>query len=35
LNVGKGSDDTLYAMVPGLVAFRRRGDRKLVDIIPA
>jgi len=35
LNVGKGSDDTLYAMVSGLVAFRRRGDRKLVDIIPA
>ena len=35
LNVGKGSDDTLYAKVPGKVSFRARGDRKLVDIIPA
>jgi large subunit ribosomal protein L27 len=35
LNVGKGSDDTLYAKVGGRVAFRKRGERKLVDIIPA
>lgn len=35
LNVGKGSDDTLYAKRPGRVSFRARGDRKLVDIIPA
>ncbi len=35
LNVGKGSDDTLYAKVPGTVSFRHRGERKLVDIIPS
>ena len=34
-NVGKGSDDTLYAMKPGRVTFRRRGDRKLVEITPS
>ena len=34
-NVGKGSDDTLFAKVPGTVSFRHRGDRKLVDIIPS
>ena len=35
LNVGRGSDDTLFARVAGKVAFRDRGDRKLVDVIPA
>lgn len=35
LNVGRGSDDTLFARVAGRVAFRHRGDRKLVDIIPS
>jgi large subunit ribosomal protein L27 len=35
LNVGLGRDDTLFARVPGKVSFRTRGDRKLVDIIPA
>jgi large subunit ribosomal protein L27 len=35
LNVGLGRDDTLFAKVPGKVSFRNRGDRKLVDIIPA
>jgi large subunit ribosomal protein L27 len=34
-NVGRGSDDTLFARVAGRVAFRNRGDRKLVDIIPS
>jgi large subunit ribosomal protein L27 len=34
-NVGKGSDDTLYARTAGRVSFRKRGDRKLVDVIPA
>jgi large subunit ribosomal protein L27 len=34
LNVGRGSDDTLFARVAGTVSFRNRGDRKLVDIIP-
>jgi large subunit ribosomal protein L27 len=33
-NVGRGRDDTLYAIVAGTVAYRERGDRKLVDIIP-
>jgi len=35
LNVGRGRDDTLFARVPGKVSYRDRGDRKLVDIIPA
>jgi large subunit ribosomal protein L27 len=35
LNVGIGSDDTLYARVAGTVSFRSRRDRKLVDIIPS
>jgi len=34
LNVGRGSDDTLFARVAGRVSYRDRGDRKLVDIIP-
>jgi large subunit ribosomal protein L27 len=34
LNVGRGSDDTLFARVAGRVAYRNRGDRKLVDVIP-
>ena len=33
LNVGRGSDDTLYAKIDGVVQFgRRRGDR-LVSIV--
>ena len=35
VNVGRGSDDTLFARVAGKVAYRDRGDRKLVDIIPS
>ncbi|MCX7842159.1 MAG: 50S ribosomal protein L27 [Clostridia bacterium] len=35
-NVGKGSDDTLFAMVDGRVKFSRLGkDRKQVSIINA
>jgi large subunit ribosomal protein L27 len=35
-NVGKGSDDTLFAKVEGTVLFSRgAGDRKRVSIIPA
>ena len=34
-NVGRGSDDTLFARVGGRVSFRNRGDRKLVDVIPS
>jgi len=34
LNVGKGKDDTLYALVDGRVKFHRLGkDRKQVSII--
>ena len=32
-NVGKGSDDTLYALVDGTVSFERKGkDRKQVSV---
>ncbi|SHH67143.1 50S ribosomal protein L27 [Sporanaerobacter acetigenes] len=34
-NVGKGSDDTLYAKVDGVVKFERKGkDKKQVSIYP-
>ena len=33
-NVGKGSDDTLFATANGVVKFGHRKGRKLVDIIP-
>jgi large subunit ribosomal protein L27 len=32
-NVGKGGDDTLFALAPGKVKFGERKGRKLVDII--
>ncbi len=35
-NVGRGRDDTLFALVDGVVAFDRRGrDRKQVSVYPA
>lgn len=34
-NVGKGGDDTLFALAPGTVKFGERRGRKLVDILPA
>ena len=34
-NVGKGSDDTLFATANGVVQFGHRRGRKLVDIIPS
>ena len=35
-NVGKGSDDTLYALVDGKVKFERLGkDKKQVSVYPA
>src|SRR5690606_185731 len=35
VNVGKGSDDTLFAMVDGVVKFERKGkDKKQVSIYP-
>jgi ribosomal protein L27 len=32
LNVGLGSDDTLFAKVDGYVRFERRGDSRFVSI---
>ncbi len=34
-NVGKGSDDTLFATATGTVKFGQRNGRKLVDILPS
>ena len=34
-NVGRGGDDTLFALVDGKVKFGQRNNRKLVDINPA
>lgn len=33
-NVGRGSDDTLFAKTPGKVKFGSRKGRRLVDILP-
>lgn len=34
-NVGKGKDDTLYALINGVVKFQRKGrDKKQVSILP-
>ncbi len=35
-NVGRGKDDTLFALVDGVVTFERKGrDRKQVSVYPA
>lgn len=35
LNVGRGRDDTLFALVDGLVAFERKGrDKKVACVYP-
>lgn len=35
-NVGRGRDDTLFALTDGVVVFERKGrDRKQVSVIPA
>ena len=35
LNVGKGKDDTLYALIDGTVNFRKtRNDKSIVSVIP-
>ena len=34
LNVGRGGDDTLFALAPGQVKFGQRKGRKLVDVLP-
>ena len=33
-NVGRGKDDTLFALATGTVEFGVRHDRKIVDIVP-
>lgn len=32
-NVGRGGDDTLFALTDGTVQFSRRKGRKLVDVV--
>ena len=34
INVGRGGDDTLFALAPGAVKFGSRKGRKLVDVLP-
>ena len=35
LNVGKGKDDTLFAMTDGVVEFQtKRRDKKFVNVVP-
>ena len=34
LNVGKGSDDTLFALANGTVKFEKKADKKLVSVYP-
>lgn len=34
-NVGRGSDDTLFALAPGAVQFGVRRGRKVVDVVAA
>jgi large subunit ribosomal protein L27 len=34
LNVGKGKDDTLFALAHGSVKFGERRGRKVVDVLP-
>ncbi len=34
-NVGRGNDDTLFALSDGSVKFGSRKGRKLVDIVPS
>lgn len=33
-NVGRGGDDTLFAMADGRVRFGQRRGRRLVDVLP-
>ena len=34
-NVGRGGDDTLFALTDGAVKFGYRKGRKLVDVVPS
>jgi large subunit ribosomal protein L27 len=33
VNVGRGGDDTLYALQPGTVRYGKRNRRRLVDVL--
>jgi large subunit ribosomal protein L27 len=33
-NVGRGGDDTLFAMIPGAVQFGTRRGRRVVNVVP-
>lgn len=35
LNVGRGSDDTLFAKIDGYVRFERKGDSRFISIFNA
>jgi large subunit ribosomal protein L27 len=36
LNVGRGGDDTLFALIDGTVEYARKGkDRKIVNVLPS
>ena len=35
VNVGRGGDDTLFALAPGAVTFGTRRGRKVIDIVVA
>lgn len=35
MNVGRGSDDTLFAKVTGRVQFETRDKRKVVSVLPS
>ena len=35
VNVGKGKDDTLFALVDGVVKFENGGGRRRVSVYPA
>lgn len=35
VNVGRGGDDTLFALAPGSVQFGTRRGRKVIDIVTA
>jgi large subunit ribosomal protein L27 len=34
-NVGRGSDDTLFALTAGAVRFGRQRGRRVVEVVPA
>jgi large subunit ribosomal protein L27 len=35
VNVGRGKDDTLFALAPGAVQFGTRRGRRIISIVPA